>query len=88
VSSGANFKLTLFTQCRSSVGVLYPSPLNTWPRWPPQFAHTISVRRMPNAPSTRRSTAPGMLSKYAGQPQPDENLCLAVYSGAAHPAQA
>lgn len=33
----------LLTQCRSSVGVGNPSPLNTWPRCPPQAAHVISI---------------------------------------------
>lgn len=61
--SSPNRKLTLLTQCRSSVGVGYPSPLNTCPKWPPQLLHTISVRCIPNAPSTCRVTAPGMLSK-------------------------
>lgn len=36
--------LTLFTQCLSSVGVGNPSPLNTCPRWPPQFEQVISTR--------------------------------------------
>ena len=33
----------LLTQWRSSVGVLKPSPLNTWPKCPPQAAQVISV---------------------------------------------
>lgn len=78
LSSAENFKLTLLTQCLSSVGVLYPSPLNTWPKWPPQFEQTISVRSIPNVRSVCRVTAPGMLSKYAGHPHPDLNLCFAV----------
>ena len=77
-SSSPNLKLTLLTQCLSSVGVGYPSPLKTCPKWPPQLLHTISVRCIPNAPSTCRVTAPGMLSKYAGHPQPDLNLCDAL----------
>lgn len=38
-----NFIETLFTQWRSSVGVLNPSPLKTWPKCPPQAAQVISV---------------------------------------------
>jgi len=41
--AGLNFIETLLTQWRSSVGVLNPSPLNTWPRCPPQAAQVISV---------------------------------------------
>lgn len=50
--------------------------------------HTISVRALPRELSGCRVTAPGMLSKYAGQPQPDLNLWLAVYSGALQAAHA
>lgn len=77
-SSSVNRKLTLFTQCLSSVGVGYPSPLNTCPKCPPQLLHTISVLSIPNELSVYRFTAPGMESKYAGHPQPDLNLCEAV----------
>ena len=28
------------------------SPVNTWPRWPPQLVHVISVRVLPNELST------------------------------------
>jgi len=87
LSSGENFMLTLLTQCRSSVGVGYPSPLKTWPKWPPQFEHTISVLSMPNVRSVCRVTAPGILSKYAGHPQPDLNLWEALYRGASQAAQ-
>lgn len=62
-SPSANLKLTLLTQCRSSVGVGYPSPLNTWPRCPPHLLHVISVRDMPSVESVWRVTAPGMESK-------------------------
>nr|GMC51117.1 hypothetical protein Iba_chr01cCG3220 [Ipomoea batatas]GMD83532.1 hypothetical protein Iba_chr14aCG6000 [Ipomoea batatas]GMD93451.1 hypothetical protein Iba_chr14fCG7570 [Ipomoea batatas] len=40
---GTNLIETLFTQWRSSVGVLNPSPLKTWPRCPPQAVQVISV---------------------------------------------
>lgn len=86
-SSSLNRKLTLFTQCLSSVGVGYPSPLNTCPKCPPQLLHTISVRSIPNDRSVCLVTAPGMESKYAGHPHPDLNLCVALYNGASHPAQ-
>lgn len=86
-SPSVNLKLTLLTQCRSSVGVLYPSPLNTCPKCPPQLLHTISVLSIPNELSVNRFTAPGTESKYAGQPQPDLNLWLALYKGASQPAQ-
>ena len=43
-AAGTKRRLTLFTQWRSSVGVGNPSPLNTWPKWPPQLLHKISVR--------------------------------------------
>ena len=86
-SSSVNRKLTLFTQCLSSVGVGYPSPLNTCPKCPPQLLHTISVLSMPNELSVYLFTAPGTESKYAGQPQPDLNLCEALYRGTLQPAQ-
>jgi hypothetical protein len=73
-SPSVNFKLILFTQCRSSVGVGYPSPLKTCPKCPPHFVQVISVLSMPNELSTCRTTAPGIESKYAGHPQPDLNL--------------
>jgi hypothetical protein len=41
--AGANLMETLLTQWRSSVGVLNPSPLKTWPKCPPQAVHVISV---------------------------------------------
>ena len=53
---------------------MHTSPSNTWPRWPPQFEQVISTRFMPYALSSCRSTAPGMLSQYAGQPQPESNF--------------
>jgi hypothetical protein len=87
-SSLLNFKLILFTQCLSSVGVLYPSPLKTCPRCPPQFEQTISVLAMPKVESVCLVTAPGILSKYAGHPQPDLNLWFAVYRGTLQAAQA
>lgn len=86
-SSSLNLKLTLFTQCLSSVGVGYPSPLKTWPKCPPQLLQTISMRSIPNELSTFLFTAPGIESKYAGQPQPDLNLCEALYNGALQPVQ-
>ncbi len=52
----------------------HTSPSNTWPRWPPQFEQVISIRFIPYALSSCRSTAPGMLSQYAGQPQPESNF--------------
>lgn len=63
LSSGEKFRLMLLTQCLSSVGVGWPSPLKTCPRWPPQLEQTISVRAMPKVLSSWRVTAPGMLSK-------------------------
>jgi hypothetical protein len=63
LSSSEKFKLTLLTQCLSSVGVAYPSPLKTCPKWPPQFEQTISVLDIPKDLSVCRVTAPGMLSK-------------------------
>lgn len=42
--AGLKRRLTEFTQWRSSVGVGKPSPLNTWPRWPPHLEHRISTR--------------------------------------------
>lgn len=76
---------TLFTQWRSSVGVLKPSPLNTWPRCPPQAAQVISTLR-PSG-SGVRFMAPGSPSKKAGQPQPESNLVSDLYSGVPQPAQ-
>lgn len=54
--------LTLLTQWRESVGVGKPSFLNSWPRWPPQLAHVISTRIMPNVLSSCLLTAPGSSS--------------------------
>lgn len=51
-----------------------PLPLNTCPKCPPHFAHTISVLAIPNALSVCLVTAPGILSKYAGHPHPLLNL--------------
>ena len=42
---------------------------------------------MPNELSVYLFTAPGTESKYAGQPQPDLNLCEALYRGTLQPAQ-
>lgn len=53
-----NFKLMLFTQCLSSVGVSNFSPLNTWPRCPPQLAQQISVRTIPIVTSSCLVSAP------------------------------
>ena len=54
-----NLSDTLFTQCLSSVGVLNPSPLKTWPRWPPQLLQTISVRTMPPDLSSKSANGAG-----------------------------
>jgi hypothetical protein len=40
-----------------------------------------------NRGSSSLVTAPGKLSKYAGQPHEDLNLWFARYSGVPHPAQ-
>jgi hypothetical protein len=45
--AGVKFNETLFTQCRASVGVLKPSPLNTWPKCP--YSGTINSRCTPIA---------------------------------------
>jgi hypothetical protein len=42
----------------SLVGVGKPSPLNTWPRWPPQLLHTISVLRPSASGTSLLSCAP------------------------------
>ena len=42
------------------LGVSNPSPLKTWPRWPPQAAHVISVRVMNILLSSCRLIAPGI----------------------------
>lgn len=83
--AGVNFIETLFTQWRSSVGVLKPSPLNTWPRCPPQAVHVISTL-LPSG-SGVRCIAPGSPSKKAGQPQPESNLVVDLYRGVPQPAQ-
>src|ERR1700743_2462377 len=69
---------TEFTQWRTFFGVRY-SPSNTWPRWAPQLAQTISTRR-PSASGTR-FTAPGISSSKLGHPQCDSNFDADVYSG-------
>lgn len=85
--SPLNLKETLLTQCLSSAAPPKPSPLNTCPRWPPQFAQITSVLRMPKFPSSRRSIAPDTPSKKAGHPDPLSNLLVLLYSGALQPAQ-
>jgi hypothetical protein len=52
-----NLSEILLTQCRSSVGVLNPSPLKTCPKCPPQAAQVISIR-LPSG-SGVRAMAPG-----------------------------
>lgn len=84
VEGGVNLTEMLLTQCRSSVGVLNPSPLNTWPRCPPQAAQVISVL-LPSG-SGERFMAPGRPSKKAGQPHPELNLVVDLYNGVPHPA--
>ena len=42
------------------LGVENPSPLNTWPRWPPQAVQVISMRVMNMDLSSCRLTAPGI----------------------------
>jgi len=81
-----NFIDTLFTQCRSSVGVLNPSPLKTWPRCPPHAVQVISILVIPMALSSCLETAPGMASKNAGHPHPLSNLVVDLYSGVPQPA--
>ena len=76
-SSGLKLMLTLFTQCLSSFGVSNFSPLKICPKWPPQFAHIISVRIISIDSSSFSLIAPGIASKKAGQPQPELNLCEA-----------
>lgn len=86
-SSSLKFNEMPFTQCRSSVGVEYPSPLKTCPKWPPlevsedfpngrqhcthQFVQVISMRVINIDLSSWRVTAPGTVSKNAGHPQPE-----------------
>ncbi|KAJ0917450.1 hypothetical protein HanRHA438_Chr05g0206091 [Helianthus annuus] len=57
VPSEVNLMEILLTQCLSSVGVLKPSPLNTWPKCPPQAVQVISVL-LPSG-SALRVIAPG-----------------------------
>lgn len=54
---GSYRKQIPLTQWRSLVGVGKPSFLNTWPKCPLHWAHTISIR-LPSG-SGRSSTAPG-----------------------------
>ncbi len=61
---------------------------NTWPRWPPQFRHTTSVRRIPHERSSRVSTASATFgSVKLGQPVPESNFVPASKSSAPQPAQ-
>ena len=76
-----NFIERELTQCRTLAGVLF-SPVNTWPKWPPQLTHSISVR-IPSG-SGRRFTAPGISLSNAGQPQWASNLFSERYSWALH----
>jgi len=59
------------TQWRRFLGVKR-SPSKTWPRWPRQFAQTISVRE-PSGSGTLL-IAPKISSSKLGQPQPESNL--------------
>src|SRR5438093_10431902 len=58
------------------------SPTNSWPKWAPHVAHSISVL-LPSGSGTR-STEPAKVSSNAGQPQPASNLLLDENSGALH----
>ena len=80
-AAGTNSSDTELTQWRVFRGVK-PSPVKTWPRWPPHRAQVISVRR-PSA-STVRFTAPGISSSKLGQPHPASNLSDERYNGAPH----
>ena len=42
-SARTNFIEMELKQCRALVEVK-PSPIKAWPRWPPQLAHSTSVR--------------------------------------------
>jgi hypothetical protein len=56
------------------LGVLNPSPLNTWPRWPPQAVQVISMRVTNIDLSSWRLTAPGIatsLSEYGVERRKD-----------------
>jgi ABC-2 type transport system permease protein len=68
---GTNFSEIEFTQCRVFLAVKR-SPRKTWPRWPPQEAHSISMR-WPSGSSSRR-TAPSISWSNDGQPQPEWNF--------------
>ncbi len=65
-------------QYRSPVGA-GPSG-NTWPRWAPHCAHTVSVRTMPWLRSVISRMAPGLAWEKLGQPQPASNLVAASNS--------
>mmetsp|Transcript_4981 Transcript_4981/g.13420 ORF Transcript_4981/g.13420 Transcript_4981/m.13420 type:complete len:195 (+) Transcript_4981:1981-2565(+) len=82
-SPPTNLMLTELTQWRSFVWVK-PSPVKTWPRWPPHRAHTISVRTDPKERSTLVFSAPANVLSKAGQPQPESNFAFAEYSGLSH----
>jgi hypothetical protein len=60
--AGVKFNEILFTQCRASVGVLKPSPLNTWPKCPPHAVQVISTR----LPSLSRCIQPNRSLCYSG----------------------
>ncbi len=60
--AGVKFNEILFTQCRASVGVLKPSPLNTWPKCPPHAVQVISTR----LPSLSRCIQPNTSLCYSG----------------------
>jgi len=68
------------------LGVEYPSPLKTWPKWPPQAVQVISILVIPKVRSSCLVTAPGNASKNAGHPHPELNLVVLLYSGVPQPA--
>lgn len=75
------------TQCLSFVGVLKFSPLKMCPKCPSHLEHVISILVIPFEVSGVCFTAPGIASKKAGQPHPESNLVVDLYSGVLHPAQ-
>ena len=56
-SAGSSVSETELMHHRSSVGVSYPSPVNTCPRWESHRAHRASTRSIPWDRSSTSVTA-------------------------------
>ena len=86
IALGSSSSAHELMQYRWPVG---PGPSSkTWPRCPPQLAHSTSVRSMKRLRSRSVATASSSIGAVKlGQPVPESNFVAASNSGAPQPAQ-